>query len=131
MDLLALKDWWTGFVAGPEPLFYMRMACAGATLIYTALAWWEVVRPPERHRDEPRIQRVIWRVLTVVLAASASGLACYFLLAGVLERDRTGTPVRLVWANAAAAPFFWVLSLHAIKRRGDSWRRKALRGELQ
>lgn len=132
MDLLlSLKEWWTGFVAGPETLFYMRMASAGAALIYSALAWWEFVRPPERDRNRTRAQRIIWRVLAFALAASATGLMLYFVFAGVLERDRSGTPVRLVWGNSFAGPFFFVLSLHAIRRRADSWRRQAARGELR
>ncbi|MFB9994066.1 hypothetical protein ACFFLM_19085 [Deinococcus oregonensis] len=129
MDLLTVKEWWTAFVAGPEVLFGLRMASAGILALYACLCWWEVFSPPERRAGRPAWERTVWHLLRGVLAISITGLFTYFLFAGNLERDRVGTPVRLIYGNLSTSLTFWVLCLHAVMRRVESWRRRAARGE--
>lgn len=129
MDLLTVKEWWTAFVAGPELLFGLRMSSAGILALYSLLAWWEVASPPERRPDRPAWERAAWRFLRVMLAVGVTGLFLYFLGAGNLERDRAGTPVRLIIGNLFTSVTFWTLTLHAVLRRVESWRRQAQAGE--
>lgn len=129
MDLLSLKELWTAFVAGPEVLFGFRMSSAGILALYSLLAWWEAASPTERRTDRPAWEQAAWRFLRVMLAVAVTGLLTYFLLAGGLERDRAGTPTRLIFGNFFTSLVFWVLTLHAVMRRVESWRRRALRGE--
>ena len=124
MSLMEFKILWTSWVAGPEVLFALRIGTLVPLFIFGCLKMWEVFSPLHRHPLLPVHDKWIWRVLVFLISIFAFAGVSYYLCAGLIERDRGGTPFRLVYLDGVTAALYWCLCLSAMKSRKESWERK-------
>jgi hypothetical protein len=126
MNVLELKEMWYSVVGGPELLFALRIASTVPLLILAMLKAYEFVSPLHRHPLTPPRDSLQWRIIALLIAASALGIAGYLLVSGMLDRGVTDTTFNKAFANVFIAPLAWLLCLSSVKHRKDSWSRKYL-----
>lgn len=97
----AIHDWWLGTSSGPDTLLVVRVAVLAFMAMALFFAVWNVIRPAEWERtwDADQYKRV--RIMNLWRAAALLGECAYLVMAGVFEQDRTSSPNRLLFANAA------------------------------
>lgn len=97
-----LRLWWVGEESGPTLLLGVRMFSAVAFL-GAGISWRCLSAAPIFERTWSKREARTFRLLAAGVCFGAFACAAYFVLAGVLEAERTSSPHRLIVGNAAFA----------------------------
>lgn len=97
-----LRDWWITPASDPLLLLVVRIASTVFALL-CAWAWRRLAHVPILEATwEARDVRTFHRVARVLMWWALL-MACYTLMGGILEAERTSSPHRLLVANVALA----------------------------